>query len=289
MQKAEMDGFHKMQDDLERVIEKDDTSSTVTSNSDCEETLKHGPHTIRQRLEVVIHSHKFQVLIIVLVIFDILLVLAELLFDLEIVQLEKKHQETVPEVLHYCSIFILSLFIIEIMLRLFVMRLSFFTHKLEVFDALIVIVSFVLDVVFRNRQDAASGVGLLVILRLWRIGRIINGIVLSVKRQAEKRIEKEKHTREACEQELSKFRSYCTSLEAEIESLHRLLKQHGIQYTEKANKRPVSSQISVVAEVNHVVVRNGNSVSEEKAEEANSADKENPEITPPEASTPAPL
>nr|KAG5685734.1 hypothetical protein BaRGS_015056 [Batillaria attramentaria] len=213
-----MEGFHKMQDDLERVIEKEDTSSTVG--------------------------------IIVLVVFDILLVLSELLFDLEIVRLEGSHQETVPEVLHYCSIFILSLFLIEIGLRIFVMRLSFFTHKLELFDAVVVIVSFVLDVVFRNRQDAASGVGLLVILRLWRVARILNahgalsrfeklGIVLSVKRQAEKKIEREKHMHEACEQELTKFRSYCTSLESEIESLHRLLKQHGIQYSEKVEKRPL--------------------------------------------------
>ena len=45
----------------------------------------------------------------------------------------------------------------------------------QLFDALIVIVSFVLDIVFRNREDAASGVGLLVILRLWRVARILNG------------------------------------------------------------------------------------------------------------------
>ena len=73
-----------------------------------------------------------QVAIVVLVIFDVLLVLAELLFDLEIVQLSGKHQQTVPEVLHYCSISILSLFIIEICLRIFVMRLQYFKHKLEV-------------------------------------------------------------------------------------------------------------------------------------------------------------
>ena len=45
----------------------------------------------------------------------------------------------------------------------------------QLFDALIVIVSFSLDIVFRNREDAASGVGLLVILRLWRVARILNG------------------------------------------------------------------------------------------------------------------
>ena len=67
----------------------------------------------------------------VLVIFDVLLVLSELLFDLEIVHLQGSHQQTVPEVLHYCSIAILSLFIVEIIVRVFVMRLQFFKHKLE--------------------------------------------------------------------------------------------------------------------------------------------------------------
>ncbi|KAK7087553.1 voltage-gated hydrogen channel 1-like [Littorina saxatilis] len=248
-----MDDLHKMQDDLERVIEKDDTSSTVTG-SDCEETLKHGPLTLRQKLDVIIHSHKFQVAIVVLVILDVLLVLAELLFDLEIVHLKGEHMKIVPEVLHYCSLSILSLFIVEIFVRIFVMRLAFFKHKLELFDALVVIVSFVLDIIFRDREDAASGVGLLVILRLWRVTRILNGIILSIKRQAEKKIEREKHMREAGEQELAKFRSYCTSLEGEIDYLQRLLKQHGIQYTEKVQKRPQSRQISVEVEVNHKMV-----------------------------------
>ena len=86
---------------------------------------------------------------------------------------------------------------------------------------------------------------------------MLAGIVLSVKRQAEKKIEKERQQREACEQELGKFRSYCTSLEGEIDYLHRLLKQHGIEYTEKVQKRPVSSQISVEVELNHRVAESG--------------------------------
>ena len=61
-----MDDLHKMHDDLERVIEKDDTSSTVTA-SDCEETLKNGPLTLRQKLSDVIHSNRFQVHIAVFV------------------------------------------------------------------------------------------------------------------------------------------------------------------------------------------------------------------------------
>ena len=70
---------------------------------------------------------------------------------------------------------------------------------------MVVVVSWVLDIVFRNNEDAAAGVGLLIILRLWRITRIINGIVLSVQKQAEQKIEKEKHLREAVEEDLARL------------------------------------------------------------------------------------
>lgn len=55
------------------------------------------------------------------------------------------------------------------------MRISVLSCRLQIFDAAVVIVSFVLDVIFRNHVDASSGVGLLVVLRLWRVTRIING------------------------------------------------------------------------------------------------------------------
>jgi hypothetical protein len=48
------------------------------------------------------------------------------------------------------------------------------------FDAIIVIVSFVLDIVFRNNDGPESGAGLLVVLRLWRVTRILNGKLFSV-------------------------------------------------------------------------------------------------------------
>ncbi|XP_005100666.1 voltage-gated hydrogen channel 1 [Aplysia californica] len=242
-----LDGLRKMQDDLVKVIERDDTS-TVTSDSD--ETIARGPKTLRETLDDVIHSQKFMVFIIVLVVLDCLMVIAELLFDLEIVKLGEEHHY-IPKIFHYGSLGILSLFLIEIGLRIFVLRLDFFKHKLELFDAVVVIVSFILDIVFRDNEDAATGVGLLIILRLWRVTRIVNGIVLSVQKQAEKKIEREKHLREECEQELAKFREYCMAQEAEIEVLQGLLHKHNIEFTTNKITRPESRvQVDVVAEVN---------------------------------------
>ena len=73
--------------------------------------------------------------------------------------------------------------------------------------------------------------------------------MLSVKAQAERRLHRERRVREALEQELGKFREYCTAQEREIEVLQGLLRKHGIEFA--AVERPVFVRtIDVVAEVN---------------------------------------
>ena len=73
------------------------------------------------------------------------------------------------------SIGILSVFLIEIIVKVYAFRLEFFKQKMEVFDAIVVIVSFALDVAFANEEGLSSGLGLIVLLRLWRVTRILNG------------------------------------------------------------------------------------------------------------------
>ena len=80
-----------------------------------------------------------------------------------------------PKVFHYLSLALLTFFMIELVGKLYAYRLEFFQHKFEVFDGLVVVVSFVLDIVFVAREDVLDGVGFLILLRLWRVARIING------------------------------------------------------------------------------------------------------------------
>ncbi|KAK3085022.1 hypothetical protein FSP39_023019 [Pinctada imbricata] len=243
-----MEGFHKLHDDLEKVIEKDDSTSSITTDSDD----KHEFRTVRQRLNYVLHTNKFQIIIVCFVILDCLLVISELLLDMKIIQVTGHQSELAPRVLHYCSVGVLSLFIIEIFVRIYAYRLDFFRHKMEMFDAVVVVTSFVLDIVFRDNDGPESGAGLLVVLRLWRVTRILNGIVMSVKKQAEKKIQREKRLRQACEQELTKFREYCTAQEQEIELLRGMLRKHGIEFGNSDQQPPVISTIDVVAEVNQI-------------------------------------
>ena len=172
-----MEGFRKLAggvagDDLGCVIEKDDSNSSVTTDS---EEGKKPRKSCRELLSHLLNTTKFQIGIICLVIFDCLLVITELLIELRIFELHE--ESSVPEILHYISIGILSLFLIEIALKVFAMRLDFFKIKLEVFDAIVVSLTFALQIAFAKHEGLQSGVGLLVVLRLWRVTKILNGTV----------------------------------------------------------------------------------------------------------------
>lgn len=78
--------------------------------------------------------------------------------------------------------------------------------------------------------------------------------MLTVKKQAEKKLQREKRLRQACEQELTKYREYCTAQEQEIELLRGLLRKHNIEDITRMDRQPIIvSTIDVVAEVNHLV------------------------------------
>lgn len=79
------------------------------------------------------------------------------------------------QIFHYLSLALLTFFMVELAGKVFAYRREFFEHKFEVFDGVVVVVSFVLDVVFIFHEDAFDGIGLLILLRLWRVARIING------------------------------------------------------------------------------------------------------------------
>lgn len=93
-----------------------------------------------------------------------------------------------PQAFHYMSFAILVFFMLEIFFKIFVFRLEFFHHKFEILDAFVVVVSFVLDLVLLFKSHHFEALGLLILLRLWRVARIINGIIISVKTRSERQI-----------------------------------------------------------------------------------------------------
>lgn len=184
--------------------------------------------TFRESLKRLYSSERFQVVVVILVILDALFVLAELLIDLSVINL--KHGHVVPVVLHYLSLAVLTFFMVELAGKLFAYRLEFFQHKFEVFDAVIVVVSFVLDVAFIFHEDAFAGMNLLILLRLWRVARIINGILVSVKTRAHQQIHKLKQSYDHLVQRVTELQERNDKLEQENQKLQALLKKHGIDF-----------------------------------------------------------
>jgi voltage-gated hydrogen channel 1 len=84
------------------------------------------------------------------------------------------------EVLSLISTVITTLFLVEIPLTLWSLGFEFYdprgqvTHAgLHVFDAVIIVTTFVLEVVLRGKERELAG--LLVILRLWRLLKLVGG------------------------------------------------------------------------------------------------------------------
>ena len=108
-------------------------------------------------------------------------------------------------------------FLIKVCFKIYFTWDHFIKHKIEIAAAIIVFISFILDLVFLN-DDAVGGLvgklislspdvlkylGLLTLLRLWRVLRVINGFILGAKQAADKRVHEQKRRVEELEKELA--------------------------------------------------------------------------------------
>ncbi|XP_030625518.1 voltage-gated hydrogen channel 1 [Chanos chanos] len=187
-----------------------------------------GQVTFRDSLRRLYSSERFQIVVVGLVILDAIFVLCELLIDLAII---KVHNESIaPQVFHYLSLALLTFFMMEIVGKLYAYRMEFFKHKFEVFDAIVVVVSFILDIVYISKEGAFDGMGFLILLRLWRVARIINGILVSVKNRAQHKIDKLKESNDHLTQRVNELQEQNTRTEQENNRLRALLRQHAIEF-----------------------------------------------------------
>ena len=118
-----------------------------------------------------------------------MVVIAELLMDLRLLSMDEPHKPVsrltsqlpaesrylIPDVLHSINIAILSLFILELSVKMVAFGLAFLRLGWEIFDTVVVIVTFTLDVLMQHSHSSTNGLGLFIILRLWRVARILNG------------------------------------------------------------------------------------------------------------------
>lgn len=206
--------------------ERDETKS-ITSESE------HGELTLKEKLRHILHSKAIHLIVIVLVLIDSILVVVELLFDLGIIGPESG-EHVVREIFHGFSIGILTMFMIELVLKVWADRHHFIRHKIEVLDGFVVTVSWVLDIVLVFINSVVLLVTeLILLLRLWRIFRIVNGIIVAVKTKADERVQFYKQQSMKMAEKLVDAEEKIKVLEKDMERLHVILEENGIKVSDR--------------------------------------------------------
>ncbi|KAK6166319.1 hypothetical protein SNE40_023044 [Patella caerulea] len=92
-------------------------------------------------------------------------------------------EEKISHILHYISVAILTVLVIETFIKIFCTVPRFFKHKLEIFDAFIVVISLILDLVYLDgfvNIDIGDFVVAVSFILPWRIIRILNSLIVAV-------------------------------------------------------------------------------------------------------------
>jgi len=181
--------------------------------------------TLRDKLFNILNGHTFQVIVIALVVVDICIVIATLLVDLQILIVPDSHLEITYEVLHYTGLAILCLFVLEVMVKIYALQWKFFHHWWELFDAVVIIISFALDLAYHPGSNMeGNGFGLIIVLRLWRVVRVVNGIIVSSTSSLHAQLEEEKEARKTIERDLESWKTRYELLEKELDRIKRELR-----------------------------------------------------------------
>lgn len=111
---------------------------------------------------------------------------------------------------------------IELVFKLWVLRMKIFQSKMEIFDAVIVIVSWSLDVIFFHHGDDAEAISLLIFLRMWRLIRIVHAIAVSMITPVAHQLEQEELAHAVSVGKLENLKDYTKELEDEISELRTM-------------------------------------------------------------------
>lgn len=203
--------------------------------------IAHPEAGFRERLAHIFESQRFHILIIALTMLDLVFIVSELCIESIAQQascvLVEEHGghveakielspqvELALEVLFWLSISILIIFCCEIIGKFLVYGPRFFIkHPFELLDAVVVVTSLVLDLVFHH-TDEAIAIEILIFLRLWRIIRVMDGVAGEVQESMEMKLTPVEHEMETLKKELKE----------KDEEIARLKKAAGISESETA-------------------------------------------------------
>ncbi|XP_038077656.1 uncharacterized protein LOC119745404 isoform X2 [Patiria miniata] len=189
-----------------------------------------------QHLDQFINSIPLHVSALVLNAANCFIVASELLFSYDMIAVAPDDKKMVLSALSASSLAILSLFLLEVVVRVFSMGAHFRRRKLEIFDACVVLLTFIPDLVFFviQLQDNyiwypfTRAFSFIVALRMWRCWGILRGEKKRVREESACELEMEKYARRQAEAQADALQAQCDQQLKEIAYLRDFLHQNNL-------------------------------------------------------------
>ncbi|KAM7199345.1 hypothetical protein V8F20_005740 [Naviculisporaceae sp. PSN 640] len=141
-----------------------------------------GRHKAKEFLE----SKSKHYIILAMVVLDVAGILADIFISLMACDLGKKDDRWVQrseEILYIVGVVFSSLFLVELLVTVWVFGFRFFKDWFHCFDAVIIVMSFLVDILTHGIVEQITS--LIIILRLWRLVKIIEELSLGASERME--------------------------------------------------------------------------------------------------------
>nr|XP_051690535.1 transmembrane protein 266 [Oryctolagus cuniculus] len=164
------------------------------------------------------------------VILVVILLTLELLIDVKLLHFSSAFQ--FAGVIHWISLVILSVFFSETVLRIVVLGIwDYIENKIEVFDGAVIILSLapmVASTVANGPRSPWDAISLIIVLRVWRVKRVIDAYVLPVKVEMEMVIQQYEKAKVIQDEQLERLTQICQEQGFEIRQLRAHLAQQDL-------------------------------------------------------------
>ncbi|CAH1785627.1 unnamed protein product [Owenia fusiformis] len=137
---------------------------------------------------------------------------------------------TLAHICHIGSLTVLTIMVTEKLIRLSAFGKAFFKNKLQVFDSVVVILSWIVDLYLIEgiwSQSAVEAALILIILLPWRVIRIVNCFVMTFKERYKIRIRILEEKTKAAQKKAENAVKQTETLKKEVKLLRDLAKLHG--------------------------------------------------------------
>ncbi|VDK40707.1 unnamed protein product [Taenia asiatica] len=147
---------------------------------------------------------------------------------------------TIACILHFLSILILCIFVIQLAVKVVCMGRAFFRLKFEIVDGIIIIISLIADGIFV--YIASEEITLIIVFLLWRIVRVVNSLLMYEKQRNEFRIQLQKRARRMSELKVEALNGKIILLEKHIDNLESMCVELGVPREQLLFCRPTISK-----------------------------------------------